>query len=194
MAPIRVIRPNRFQPFLPRCSMPRPYDNATVNALRCGRVHCQTTVRQPLLTAGTPATTIAIAGSQYRRKARHRLERMSRDLQVVALDSTLLLRFQGYSKIWSAVQSQAKLRSNDGQPGSAAVGCARTSCARRTADPSPRPRTRPGFGMTPNVSQGEEGGTGRRQRRAPCLRGVSFAHYHSLSPTTVNFLVFLSGN
>jgi hypothetical protein len=41
---------------------------------------------------------------------------MSRDLQVVALDSTLLLRFQGYSKIWSAVQSQAKLRSNDGPP------------------------------------------------------------------------------
>ena len=76
----------------------------------------QTTVRQPLLMAGTPTTTIAIAGSQYRMKTRHRLDRMSRDLQVVALDSTLLLRFQGYSKIWSAVQSQPKLRSNDGQP------------------------------------------------------------------------------
>ena len=28
MAPIRVIRPSRFQPFPPRCRMPRPYDNA----------------------------------------------------------------------------------------------------------------------------------------------------------------------
>ena len=28
MAPIRVIRPSRFQPFPPRCNMPRPYDNA----------------------------------------------------------------------------------------------------------------------------------------------------------------------
>src|SRR6516165_10739046 len=59
--------------------------------------------------AGAPATTIAIAGSQYSKKTRHRLERMSRDLQVEALDSTLLLRYQGYSKIWSTVQSQAKI-------------------------------------------------------------------------------------
>ncbi len=87
----------------------------TVHAPIVPSATVQTTVRQPLLMAGTPATTIAIAGSQYRRKTRHRLDRMSRDLQVVALDSTLLLRFQGYSKIWSAVQSQAKLRSNHGQ-------------------------------------------------------------------------------
>ena len=53
----------------------------------------QTTVRQPLLMAGAPVRTIAIAGSQYRVKTRHRLDRMSRDLQVVALDSTLLLRY-----------------------------------------------------------------------------------------------------
>src|SRR6516165_10827810 len=59
--------------------------------------------------AGAPATTIAIAGSQYSKKTRHRLERISRDLQVEALDSTLVLRYQGYSKIWSAVQSQAKI-------------------------------------------------------------------------------------
>src|SRR6516165_5822198 len=59
--------------------------------------------------AGAPATTIAIAGSQYSKKTRHRLERMSRDLQVEALDSTLVLRYQGYSKIWSAVQSQAEI-------------------------------------------------------------------------------------
>ena len=68
----------------------------------------QTTVRQPLLMTGTPATTIAIAGSQYSTKTLHRLDRMSRDLQVVALDSTLRLRFQGYSKVCSTVQSQAK--------------------------------------------------------------------------------------
>jgi len=30
-------------------------------------------------------------------------------LQVEALDSTLFLRYRGYSKIWSAVQSQAKI-------------------------------------------------------------------------------------
>lgn len=35
---------------------------------------------------------------------------MSRDLQVVGLDSTLFLRrIQGYSKLWWAVQSQAEL-------------------------------------------------------------------------------------
>src|SRR5215475_664279 len=74
----------------------------------------QTTIRQPLLMAGAPTTTIAMAGSQYRMKTRNRLDRMSRDLQVVAFDSTLLLRYQRYSKIWSAVRSQAKLHSNHG--------------------------------------------------------------------------------
>src|SRR5215469_13012687 len=39
--------------------------------------------------AGAPATTIAIAGSQYRMKTRHRLDRMSRDSQVVASGFTL---------------------------------------------------------------------------------------------------------
>ena len=75
----------------------------------------QTTVRQPLLMAGAPATTIAIAGSQYKMKTLHQLDKMSRDLQVVALDSTLPLRYQRYSKTCSAVQSQAKLRSNQGR-------------------------------------------------------------------------------
>ena len=74
----------------------------------------QTTVRQPLLMAGAPATTIAIAGSQYSKKTRHRLERMSRDLQVEALESTLVLRYQDYSKIWSAVQIQAKIAVESG--------------------------------------------------------------------------------
>src|SRR6516162_603425 len=46
----------------------------------------QTTVRQLLLMAGAPATTIAIAGSQYSVKTSHRLDRMSRDSQVVASD------------------------------------------------------------------------------------------------------------
>src|SRR5215469_18882288 len=73
----------------------------------------QTTVRQPLLMAGAPATTITMAGSQYSRKTRQRLERMSRDSQVLALDSTLFLPYtQGYSKIWRAVQGQAQSRSN----------------------------------------------------------------------------------
>jgi hypothetical protein len=73
----------------------------------------QTIVRQPLLTAGAPATTITMAGSQYSRKTRHRLERMSRDSQVLALDSTLFRPYiQGYSTIWRAVQGQAQSRSN----------------------------------------------------------------------------------
>src|SRR5215469_9607768 len=49
----------------------------------------QTAVRQPLLMAGAPATTIAIAGSQYSVKTSHRLDRMSRDSQVVASDFIL---------------------------------------------------------------------------------------------------------
>src|SRR5215469_11580195 len=73
----------------------------------------QTTVRQPLLMAGAPAATIAMAGSQYSRKTRHRLERMSRDSQVVALDSTPFLPYiQRYSTIWRAVHGQAQSRSN----------------------------------------------------------------------------------
>lgn len=61
--------------------------------------------------------------SQYRRKTRHRLDKMSRDLQVVGLDSTLFLRrIQGYSKLWWTVQSQAELRSNYLERGSDPIG------------------------------------------------------------------------
>src|SRR5215469_10886872 len=49
----------------------------------------QTTVRQPLLMTGAPATTIAIAGTQYSMKTSHRLDRMSRDSQVVGSDCIL---------------------------------------------------------------------------------------------------------
>jgi hypothetical protein len=114
--PIRAIRPSRFQPFPPRCNMPRPYDNAmrvTVHAPTAERVHntrhahCAERDSPDHCSPTSPdgrnsAMTIAIAGSQYRRETRHRLDRMSRDLQVVALESTLPLRFQGYSKIWSS--------------------------------------------------------------------------------------------
>lgn len=34
MAPTRVISPSRFQPFPPRCRMPRPYDSATTAMMR----------------------------------------------------------------------------------------------------------------------------------------------------------------
>lgn len=72
-----------------------------------------TAVRQPLPTAGAPAARIATAGSQYRKKTRHGLDKMLRDSQVVVLESTLFLGcIQGYSKIWRTVQSQAQLRSN----------------------------------------------------------------------------------
>ena len=48
---------------------------------------------------------------------------MSRDLQVVGLDSTLFLRWiQGYSKLWWTVQSQAELRSNYLERGSDPIG------------------------------------------------------------------------
>src|SRR5215467_15891815 len=67
----------------------------------------QTAARQALLMASGPTTTIAMAGSQYSRKTSHRLERMSRDSQVLALDSTLFLPYiQGYSR--SGVQSRVK--------------------------------------------------------------------------------------
>src|SRR5215469_8740294 len=75
----------------------------------------QTTARQPLLMASGPTATIAMAGSQYSRKTRHRLDRMSRDSQVVASDFILRTSFrhvQGNFTTWSAVQSQAELRSN----------------------------------------------------------------------------------
>src|SRR5215472_15498299 len=73
----------------------------------------QTTARQALLMASGPTTTTAMAGSQYSRKTSHRLERMSRDSQVLALDSTLFLPYiQGHSTIWRAVQGQAQSRSN----------------------------------------------------------------------------------
>jgi len=49
----------------------------------------QTTARQPLLIASGPTATIAMAGSQYNMKTRHRLDRMSRDSQVVASDFIL---------------------------------------------------------------------------------------------------------
>src|SRR5215469_16683454 len=49
----------------------------------------QTTARQPLLMASGPTATIAMAGSQYSMKTRHRLERMSHDSQVVASDFIL---------------------------------------------------------------------------------------------------------
>src|SRR6516164_7724789 len=46
----------------------------------------QTTARQPLLMASGPTASIAMAGSQYSVKTSHRLDRMSRDSQVVASD------------------------------------------------------------------------------------------------------------
>src|SRR5215471_13308020 len=46
----------------------------------------QTTARQPLLIASGPTASIAMAGSQYSVKTSHRLDRMSRDSQVVASD------------------------------------------------------------------------------------------------------------
>jgi hypothetical protein len=39
--------------------------------------------------ASGPTATIAMAGSQYNMKTRHRLDRMSRDSQVVASDFML---------------------------------------------------------------------------------------------------------
>jgi len=54
-----------------------------------------------------PVTKIAITGSQYRKKTRHRLDKMSRDLQVVVLESTPVLRYiQAILK--SEVQSRIK--------------------------------------------------------------------------------------
>ena len=81
----------------------------------CGERDSPDDCSPPLLLTGAPAAPIAIAGSQYRMKTRRRLDRTSRDLQVLRSDSILLLRDQGYSKIWSTVQSQAKLRSNHRQ-------------------------------------------------------------------------------
>jgi len=49
----------------------------------------QTTDRQPLLIASGPTATIAMAGSQYRMKTRHRLDRMSCASQVVMSDFIL---------------------------------------------------------------------------------------------------------
>src|SRR6516162_8491275 len=49
----------------------------------------QTTARQPLLMASGPTASIAMAGSQYSVKTSHRLDRMSRDSQVVASDFIL---------------------------------------------------------------------------------------------------------
>jgi hypothetical protein len=83
----------------------------------------QTAVRQPLLMAARPATTIAMAGSQYRNETLHRLDKMSRDSQVVVLDSTLFGRcIQVYSKIWSTVQSQAQFRPDYAELGSNPIG------------------------------------------------------------------------
>src|SRR6516164_4984633 len=48
-----------------------------------------TTARQPLLMASGPTATIAMAGSQYSKKTRHRLDRMSRDSQAAASDFIL---------------------------------------------------------------------------------------------------------
>ena len=55
----------------------------------------QTTARKPLVMANGPTATIAMAGSQYSMKTRHRLVRMSRVSQVVASDFLLrlLLRY-----------------------------------------------------------------------------------------------------
>jgi len=75
----------------------------------------QATARQPLLMASGPTATIPMAGSQYSRKTRHRLDRMSRDSQVVASDFILRTSFrhvQGNFTTWSAVQSQAELGRN----------------------------------------------------------------------------------
>ena len=83
----------------------------------------ETAVRQPLLMARAPATTIAMTGSQYRKKTRRPLDNLSRDSQVVVLDSTLFLRcIQVYSKIWSTVQSQAQFRPDYAELGSNPVG------------------------------------------------------------------------
>src|SRR5215472_2446600 len=49
----------------------------------------QTNARKPLLIASGPTASIAIAGSQYSMKTSHRLDRMSRDSQVVASDFIL---------------------------------------------------------------------------------------------------------
>lgn len=100
MAPIRVITPSRFQPFPRRRTLPGPYDNATRAIRRKNRTGEGDSRR---------ATTIAMAGSQYRKKTRRRLDKMSHDSQVVVLDSTVILRgIQVYSKIWT-VQSQRNL-------------------------------------------------------------------------------------
>src|SRR5215470_9045166 len=49
----------------------------------------QTTARQPLLIASGPTARIAMAGIQYSVKTSRRLDRMSRDSQVVASDFIL---------------------------------------------------------------------------------------------------------
>ena len=46
MAPIRVIRPSRFQPFPLRCTTPRPYDNAT-SAIRRKKGPGEVTMHAP---------------------------------------------------------------------------------------------------------------------------------------------------
>jgi hypothetical protein len=73
----------------------------------------QTIVRQPVLNPELPATTIAMAGSQKTAKARHGLERISRDSQAVVSESIELITLRFHFTFWSVVQRHARFLFSD---------------------------------------------------------------------------------